>query len=84
MKLTHPCKETCSGYSQDCAEQVSALQARVKDLEAEVARLRAVLKQCRVYSECYDELIQTIDEALAERLPEDATDYQKKLRKEWD
>jgi hypothetical protein len=33
MKLTHPCKETCSGYSQDCAEQVASLQARVKALE---------------------------------------------------
>ena len=32
MKLTHPCKETCSGYSQDCAEQVAALESRIKDL----------------------------------------------------
>jgi hypothetical protein len=36
MKLTHPCKETCSGYSQDCAEQVAALEARVKALEQQL------------------------------------------------
>lgn len=28
--------------------------------------LTTALKQCRIYSECYDELIMTIDEALNE------------------
>ena len=31
--MNHPCKDTCSGYSQDCAEQIATLQARVKELE---------------------------------------------------
>jgi hypothetical protein len=33
MKLTHPCKDTCSGYSQDCADQVAALKERNRELE---------------------------------------------------
>lgn len=35
-------------------------------LIARVKRLEDALKQCKVYSECYDELIMTINEALIE------------------
>ena len=44
MKLTHPCKDTCSGYSQYCAEHVASLQARVKALEQQLHAKNSAVK----------------------------------------
>lgn len=40
-------------------------QGELTQLRADNTALIEALKQCRVYSECYDELIMTIDDALA-------------------
>lgn len=51
--------------TNDFKEAVMKEQAsKIFDLEAKIAIAVQALEQCKVYSECYEELIQTIDSAL--------------------
>jgi hypothetical protein len=68
-------QEICNDWNEDCdpgcdswghkysCKSVNIANAK-KALHAEICRLREALKQCTIYSECYEELILTIDNAL--------------------
>jgi len=58
---------TCAFYDDEADESTFITEIpsqTILDLIAENRKMREALQQCRIYSECYDELIMTIDEAL--------------------
>ena len=47
----------------DLHEEVSALQ-ELKRSRAVIKELKGDLEQCKIYSECYEELMETLDKGL--------------------
>jgi hypothetical protein len=46
-------------------DKLREMQTEIKTLRTKLDIAVKALKQCKVYSECYEELIMTIDDALA-------------------
>lgn len=53
----HPCRNSCSGWKQGYD------RGRL-DMKERLQIATEALNKCKIYSECYEELIMTIDEAL--------------------
>jgi len=37
--FTHPCKGTCSGYNQDCADEIKELEEKLRDAKKDLKEI---------------------------------------------